>query len=112
MPVIAAVAAFLVSAQPPAPAGQEALASCLAGFVAAQQQAGTAVADVVSALATVCHAQERAYREAYFAAAAARGIRFVAADGEAYRSVLTLRTFYRDAYLAARPACAAPRRRP
>lgn len=109
MPI--ALAALLLAVQPQVPAEQAPLAQCLSGFVAAQQQAGVDVADFTNALATACYQEERAYRDAYLAAAAARGARQVPADSEAYASVLNLRNFYRDSYLAAQTTCARPARR-
>lgn len=107
----AALAALLLAAQPAVPPEQVALDQCLSGFVAAQQEAGTAVADAVNALATACYVEERAYRAAYLAAAAARGVRQLPADSEAHLQVLNLRSRYRDAFLATQGRCARNGRR-
>lgn len=109
--MLTAVAALMLAAQAQVPAEQAPLARCLAGFLAAQQQAGAAPDEVVNALATACPAEERAHREAFVAAAAARGVRQVPADSEAHRQALALRNAYRDAYLGAQTTCARADRR-
>jgi hypothetical protein len=111
MPLAAAFASILLSAQPAVPPDQAALSQCLAGFVTQQQQAGTPVADFTNALSNACHREERAYRTDYVARAAARGTTFVPADGEAFQNVLNLRIGYREAYLVAQTTCNRSRRR-
>lgn len=103
--LLTAALASLLSAQPSLPPEQLALAQCLRQFVAAQQQAGTDVADLTNALATACYEEERTYRASYVTAAAQRGVRQLDADSEAYRNALSLRNAARDTYLAAQPTC-------
>lgn len=109
--LLTAALASLLSAQPSPPPEQLALAQCLRQFVAAQQQAGSAVADFTDALATACYQEERAFRAAFIARAGERGIRFLDADSEAYNAALTLRSGYRDAFLSAQVTCAPGTRR-
>jgi hypothetical protein len=108
---ISAFASLLLSVQPVAAPDQTALASCLTGFVALQQQAQSEVVDFSNALSAACYEEERAYRADYVARAAARGVSFGPADSEAYRNVLNLRIAARTAYLASQTPCARGRRR-
>lgn len=99
------LASLLLAAQPPAADERARFAACLDAFLAVQQAGRPAAEPFANALASACALEELAFRRAYVARAVEAGTAYLAADGEAYRTVLDLRNAARNAYLTALQAC-------